>query len=428
MNICIVTYDMIPYAFTWGGCQRMYYLAKRLKEKGENVHIIAIRSAAYNTFGKEVFRDVIFTEPTPKDNPSTIKASKESIAKGMKKLLKDVAFQADKLFFNEIQAGNGIKAYHRFRKAKETIKDILQKNKYDVAIVSGPPFVVFDAIQIIRKKSPKTKIIMDYRDPWNFWHTGNPITTQREKHIQELADAIVCTNEHLCHDMAETFGIDSTKYHVMANGYADDVSITSIYTGSSPNQKSRFDVVYTGAIAFNGTIDSYRDTTKLIQALRELRDEGLSNICLTFVGAANPDTEEAICLKKELGESIRIIGHVPSDEAKQYVADADACLLLHTTNDASGKYLVSGKLYDYIQQKKYVISIASDESQHAEILNKYSIGLNSANKKDCIKLMLKTAYDQWIDGQFNSVYDNIDISEFSRASQVEKYVNLITNL
>lgn len=428
MNICIVTYDMVPYAFTWGGCQRMYYLAKRLKETGNNVQIIAIRRAAYNTFGKEVFEDAIFTEPTSKDNSSTTRTSKASKDTGLKRLLKNVAFHTDKLIFNEIQAGNGIKAYQRFRRAKETIKENVQKNQYDIAIVSGPPFVIFDAIPIIRKESPHTKIIMDYRDPWNFWHTGNPITTKREKHIQQLADAIVCTNEHLRRDMAAKFGIDSAKYHVMANGYADDVSMTSIHSGSSPNQKGRFDVVYTGAIAFNGTIDSYRDTTQIIQALRELRNEGLSNIRLTFVGATNPDTEEAICLKKELGDSIRIIGHVPSDEAKKYIAEADACLLLHTTNDASGKYLVNGKLYDYIQQKKFVLSIASNESQHAEILNKYGIGFNSTNIKDSIKQMLKTAYDQWFNGQFDSVYEDVDIGKFSRSAQMEKYINLITSL
>ena len=423
MKVLVVTYDMVPHAFTWGGCQRMYFLVKGLKESGADVRVVAMRSANYDTFGKDVFEDTIFTEPKPEikaGNTSEVVSNKST---GIKGIIRKVAFTGDTIIFNEIQAGNGIKAYQRFSIAKRTLIELATQQEFDIAIVSGPPFVVFDAIPLIRKHSPRTRIVMDYRDPWNFWHQGNVLTTYREKKIQRIADAIVCTNDALCADMSTKFRIPSNKYHVIANGYAEEKENASFELNDS-----RFEVVYTGSIAFNGVVDSYRDTSQLIVALRELINEGVNDVTLTFVGASNPNTDEAKSLKHEFGEAINIVGHVSSKEAKEYVAKGSACLLLHTTDDASGKYLISGKLYDYIQQKKYVLSIASKQSQHAALLEKYSIGINAENNKEDIKRMLLSARSLWKNHQLEIAYNNVDIHVFSRDTQIKKYIDLIKQL
>ena len=424
MRTLIVTYDMVPHAFTWGGCQRMYFLVKKLKALGIDTQVVAMRSASFNTFGKEVFEDTIFTEPKTEIKAGNSNGTAPNKSTGASGFIRKAAFIGDTFFFNEIQAGNGIKAYQRYRNAKGTLIKIVTQQKYDVAIVSGPPFVVFDAIPLIKKHSPGTRVVMDYRDPWNFWHMGNLLTTQREKRIQRIADTIVCTNDALCADMSVAFGIPSSKYHVIANGYAEDLEHLELPEISS----KRFEVVYTGAIAFNDVIDSYRDTSQLIAALRELINEGVNDITLTFVGASNPNTDESKSLKHEFGEAINIVGHVSSKEAKEYVAKGSACLLLHTTNDASGKYLINGKLYDYIQQKKYVLSIASKQSQHAALLKKYSIGINAENNKEDIKRMLLSARSLWKDHQLEIAYNNVDIHVFSRDTQIKKYIDLIKQL
>lgn len=423
MKVLVVTYDMVPHAFTWGGCQRMYFLVKGLKESGVDVRVVAMRSANYDTFGKDVFEDTIFTEPKPEikaGNTSEVVSNKLT---GIKGIIRKAAFTGDTIIFNEIQAGNGIKAYQRFSIAKRTLIELATQQEFDIAIVSGPPFVVFDAIPLIRKHSPRTRIVMDYRDPWNFWHQGNVLTTYREKKLQRIADAIVCTNDALCADMLTKFRIPSNKYHVIANGYAEEIENASFELNDS-----RFEVVYTGSIAFNGVVDSYRDTSQLIVALRELINEGVNDVTLTFVGASNPNTDEAKSLKHEFGEAINIVGHVSSKEAKEYVAKGSACLLLHTTDDASGKYLISGKLYDYIQQKKYVLSIASKQSQHAALLEKYSIGINAENNKEDIKRLLLSARSLWKDHQLEIAYNNVDIHVFSRDTQIKKYIDLIKQL
>jgi hypothetical protein len=52
--LLIVTYDMIPFSPTFGGCQRIYFLADFLADKGYEVHIIHVRGKQYGNFGNKI--------------------------------------------------------------------------------------------------------------------------------------------------------------------------------------------------------------------------------------------------------------------------------------------------------------------------------------------------------------------------------------
>lgn len=427
-NILIVTYDMIPYAFTWGGCQRMYYLAQRLIKEGSSVSVFALRAAKYNTFGKQLLPSVVFgNNPVTTDdnhvssNPVAVKS------KGVSGFLKKIAFKIDPLVFNEITPGNGIQAYNNYRKAKKKLKQQLVSEEYDVIIVSAPPFVVFDAIGLIRELKPQQKIVMDYRDPWNSWHTGNKLCERREKRQQNQANVIICTNQALCDDMAKKYGIERSKYHVVENGYMIDTAKneTNVIL-DLPHDK--MNIVYTGAIGFNPISDGYRDTVPLFEALDELVKIGLNNYRLVFVGEANSDIVYLNELKQKFSDNLFVVGKVDSDTAKEYVRQSDVCLLLHTAEDLSGKFLISGKAYDYIQNKKYMFSISRGDSQHSTILNTHGIGINVPNEKIAIMNGLKKLYKLWQKDKFESAYKNVDILKFSRDAQLSNYISIIENL
>lgn len=425
-KILIITYDMIPHAFTWGGCQRMYYLTKSLLAEGHDVKVIALRSAKYNTYGKEELKNVVFTEAIPKIREEVTMKEKGALQNVFKRTVKEAAFKLDALLFNEIQAGNGIQAFRRFRIAKSQIVDELKRTKYDVVLVSGPPFVVFNCIPLVKKVSPKSKLFMDYRDPWNLWHEGNYFCEKREQRFQRMADVIVCTNNSLCDDMSLKYGICRKKYYVIANGFIKD----SIHESESCRQilpRSKLNIVYTGAILFTEKIDGYRDTTKLLEAFGQIIGEGNSDIVLTFVGAGDPNNDYSNYLRKKFGENIKIIGQVSSTEANSYVEASDICLLLHTATDNSGKYLISGKAYDYIQKKKFILSIAKNNTQHSKILKEYGIGINVENDTNCIKEALLKCYLLWRRNELNQKYASIDVDSFSRKHQVKKYLELILN-
>ena len=60
-NILIITYDMIPYSGSWGGCQRVYYFAKELC-KTNNVFMISSKKNYYGNFGKDIPFEIYYIE------------------------------------------------------------------------------------------------------------------------------------------------------------------------------------------------------------------------------------------------------------------------------------------------------------------------------------------------------------------------------
>ena len=427
-QILIIVYDMLPYSKTWGGCQRMYFLAKELQNQGNKVKVIAFRRDKYNTYGKEPLKDVVFTEGheatiTPNSNVSrTTNGSEPDYPLWLKKII----YGLDNMFFNEIQKGNGIKSYIKYRRGRNALETILNENLFDVAIVSCPPFTLFNSVSLIKKLSPSTRVIMDYRDPWNSWHERNKYTAWREMRTQKKADMIVCTNQALCEDMSRKFRIPLESYRAFSNGFIKADSDSRII--STPEIKEGcMNIVYTGSVGFEKQSNDYRNTGRLMVAFEDVIKEGYP-IRLIFVGVKNPIGVEVMSLKEKFGDHLHAIGVVSNTVALAYVENSDACLLLHTSSDNSGKFLISGKAYDYIQKRKYILSIANDDSLHARIVHENKIGENAVNEVQPIKEMLIRSYEKWKNGILNDVYKNIQVEQFSRAIHIEKYIELIRSL
>lgn len=427
-NILLITYDMIPHSRTWGGCQRMYFLTKALREIGHDVTIIALRNAPYNDFGKEFAENTFF--PNVRNPYVALESNNQlcPVKRASRKTgrvimaIKKIAFKFDKLFFNEIKTGDGLLSFKEYITAKAKILEFVSKNNYDVVICSGPPFNVFRCIPQIRRLIPLSKIIMDYRDPWNSWHVGNKLTSAREAKYQNIADRIVCTNQSLCDDLSQRFGTDIKKFSVVANGYVG-VSKPCI------NRLSPIcTFVYAGSISFTPNRDGYRDTTQIINALTLLKDSGINNFIFKFVGATGNDDDYLKHIKSNLGEMIEIFPPVSPSDADKFIRESDICLLLHTSNDNSGKFLISGKAYDYIREKKYILSIGDKDGQHASIVNELGIGVHSVNETESILAAIKHCLALWEDGSIVSAYDNLDVDFFSRNQQIQQYIKLIENL
>lgn len=424
-KILFVVYDMLPYAYTWGGCQRMYFLAQKLISRGDFVKVIANNTSVYNDFGREKLPNVRFVHQ-PIEKKATVEGNKTESNIKRFGLLRVLYHQTDKFLFNEIIPGAGFRSFKKCKDGLKVIEEELSQESYDVAVVSAPPFNLFRHIKTIRKNSPQTKIIMDYRDPWNSWHSGNMITTLREKRLQKIADIIVCTNDALCDDMSQKFRINRNRYRTVANGFMGSVA-TAETSCVSYDRNDRMTITYTGSIGFGPHCEEYRDTHNLIAAIKELKAQGIADFKFVFVGVDtnNPDIA---AIKDSLGDLIEFVGVVSSSKAKEYSRNADACLVIHTANDNSGRFLISGKMYDYIQNKKYVISIGRSDCQHAIIVSKYNIGKNAENSAESIKSAIVECLHLWKTGNLKGDYDSFDVNTFSREYQIQRYIDIIEQL
>lgn len=410
-KILIITYDMIPYAKTWGGAQRIYYLSKTLKERNFDVEIFALNKDVYNTYGKEIIVKTMFA------NDGVIENNTNDLIKNKALKIKQIIKKIDRCLFNEIQPGKGFISYRKFLNSKTFFINNVYKKEYDAVIISCPPFVLLNYIKIIKNKHNKQpRIILDYRDPWNFWDLKNRILLKKEKKFHMMSDAIVCTNSNLCLDMSRLFKLNQKKYYCIGNGYSGEIC------NSINSKNDKFTIVYSGTITLPFG-NNYRNAINILRAYNELIEDGYK-IKLLFVGA---DVNDKINDEGILKHTI-IYGKVNENIANDYISKSDACLLIHTANDNSKKYIISGKIYDYIKNKKYIISISDNSSLHSNIINEYKIGINVENRVEDIKRALINAYDLWLRGEIYKNYEELDINKFSRECENEKYVKLLMEL
>lgn len=427
-KILVITYDMIPYALTWGGSQRMYYLARALQDKGIDTTVFALRSSDYNDYGKQLIKNTVFTDKMKKHIVSNYTdLSYKNLNNKIKRIIKKTLGIVDSLIFNEIQRGNGIKAYLKYCKSKRVIKRAIRKEAYDLAIVSAPPFVLFNYVKVLRHLNVK-KIVMDYRDPWNLWHDGYSIPSALEKQLQHMSDYIVCTNKQICIDMSKKYKVDRNKYFVVSNGYSMEYPSLEDCNNTELSNNT-FNIVYTGSIVFDPSDSDYRNPTIFLKAIKTILERGITNFQVTFVGANMADIKIIKRIESELSNHVRIIGVVNNVLAKAYIQKADMCLLMHTTNDCSGNYLVSGKLYDYIQMKKFVLSIGPQNILHDRIISENKIGIHVENNIEELINGITKCYRLWEKGDLNNNgYNDLNVELFSRERQMNNYVDFIKRI
>ena len=443
MKILIITYDMIPYSPTWGGAQRMYYLAETLLSQGNEVNIICCERKMYGWFGHTLNAKLVPVEykgilikskvaDKKYENKSELPSKKEIIVNYAKSLIKKkgIVYKTfnfcDRIIYNEPNFMTGYIASNWADRSWNKIHNVLTNNMYDAVLLSGPPFGFWKIIKRI-KTLVNCPIILDYRDPWNLWKKGSIFTKYKERKYLKYSDMVVFTNNRLRNDMIKEFHLERKKTEVVTNGYADENwNFSEKKFDNLQNNSDRLKIAYVGSITFDKTQNTYRDPSIFLRALEYVLSEGY-NIEMVFVGVNDVNSPEVQLLKKKFGDDrIKFYGFIESKSSVKYMLEADALLLLHNSNDQSGKYIVSGKLYDYIKARKYILYIGNDDDTHQEIINSNNLGKTVKNNVNDIE---ETLIKLCIMKKNNSLTINdIDTTKYSRSYQNDSYINIIRKL
>lgn len=441
-RVLVITYNMIPYAGTWGGCQRMFYLTEKLWRDGFEIFLVTCKKQNMGDFGKKIHCNFLALDVKNKLAQKYLYRKKnlfkEKIASKQldffskfRNFIKNNSFLIkllriyDNLRYNEPDVISGFISSCWCKENRNTIIDIIDQKRIDCIIVSAPPFGMFSLIPFIRNMRPDVKIIADYRDPWNLWKKGNYFIQKREKEILEKSDIITCTNKNAQNALCDEFHINPSKVRVVRNGYAEKDWIDSDWFHSAQNEQ--FTIIYTGAISFQK--NEYRDVNFFLDALCRLKREG-RKIKIIFVGINPSQTDLDNAYIKELGSSLETVKPMPNCDAIKYVNNADVALLVHTAKDNSGKYIVSGKMYDYMRCKIPIFSIGRKDGAHSQMIHELNLGINVENNIDDIYCALVKLYTYWekreLEKKFNYEYID-DISLYSRDKQNEIFESIILN-
>ena len=99
----------------------------------------------------------------------------------------------------------------------------------------------------------------------------------------------------------------------------------------------------------------------------------------------------------------------------------------HDGSDCSGKYLISGKFYDYIRSGRVIWHIGAPDSLMSGWIERYRLGIACANDPASLDSTLRTLLDLWRDGKLDSLRSCPVKSarRFSREYQNRRYLNFI---
>jgi glycosyltransferase involved in cell wall biosynthesis len=183
---------------------------------------------------------------------------------------------------------------------------------------------------------------------------ANAIDKRLQQKVVNACDKLIVVSKY-----SETVQIDADKITIIPNGYdyAD-------FLGKHPSQPKVFTITYTGTIAKN------YPTKALINAIVGLPKN--IKYLLRFVGKI--DAEIAEHIKTEIGENVEFINFVPHAHAIDLMLSSSVLLLI-IPDDVDNKFILTGKLFEYLRSMKPILILGPSDSVAADICQDVGSGI-----------------------------------------------------
>jgi glycosyltransferase involved in cell wall biosynthesis len=270
---------------------------------------------------------------------------------------------------------------------------LLKKEKIDAIVTTGPPHSIHLIGLELKKRFP-IKWVADFRDPWSNWDVLDQLKLSKksrnshvrlEKHVLENADEVITVSPGLKKDL-EILG--ATDVELITNGWDLELDGTSGY----PNKFQ---------IAHVGLLNRGRNPEALWEVLQELADENIEfkeNLVVSLSGTIEEDVLKSIENYSHVHEKMVNRGYLPHQEVtKVYQNSALLLLLINDTNNA--RWILPGKMYEYMAYNKPILAFGSPESDASSILEEAGfMGCLAYAQKDIIKDIVLREYNAFLSG------------------------------
>jgi len=181
------------------------------------------------------------------------------------------------------------------------------------------------------------------------------------------------------------------------------------------------------SISHIGSLYPERNPKFLWDSIEELFEGSFKkDLQINFIG----NTSEKI--KKELSRRkfhnhVRFYDYVDYNRALELMCSSQALLMIEV-NDEESSYAIPGKLFDYLNSKRPIISIGPNISEVSEILNNTNSGkfFNYHDKRN-LKLYINQLYKSYKNGT-NIISDKSKIDMFKRINLTKKLSEVIVTV
>ncbi|MGQ9631416.1 MAG: glycosyltransferase family 4 protein, partial [bacterium] len=220
-------------------------------------------------------------------------------------------------------------------------------------------------------------LIIDVRDSW----VGNPYFEPRssirkyiektmERKIAEKAERIIVVTEEAKDLFVRKYPyLPNSKFMVLPNGFDEEDFMAESHEATVNIDDKKLNMVYTG----NLNVDGGRTPVYLLNAIKELRDEGKAeDLKIFFIGLIHEDYKKTIN-RLSLRDVVECIDSVPHNECIKYILKADVCISI-TSYREGAETTIPGKIYEYIRAGKIIFSLSEKDAAVMKLIQENDLG------------------------------------------------------
>lgn len=294
---------------------------------------------------------------------------------------------------------------------------LIEKHEIGTVITTGPPHSTHLTGLKIKEKY-NIKWIADFRDPWsNIQYKSFLYQTRWAQNIDFRYERRVlerCDNALLAVDERNRFEkihphVGREKIFFLPNGFDE-----SDFAGKTSVWPSDLVITYTGTLAVNYPTDG------LLKALLMLKSR--APFTIRFVGKTDEKTRELF--RYTLGERAIFYDHVKHEESVEFLMSSSVLLLINADVKGS-KYLLHGKIFEYLASRKPILLLGPVDGTAAHLIKCADAGAAfDYNDAEGIKNFLL----QQVQNRMKNIYPNPDrdvIKQFSRRCLTQKLSEII---
>ncbi|MDF5721137.1 MAG: glycosyltransferase family 4 protein [Rhizonema sp. PD37] len=194
-------------------------------------------------------------------------------------------------------------------------------------------------------------------------------------------DVLACVSETLKEILIRDFNIPSEKIVLVPNAVDTD------FIDPKRHQQKR---IFTGfTIGFVGSLYAWAGLDLLLDAMSELRDQGL-DLSLVVVGdGAMKDIWKNHAQQLGLSSYVAFIGQVPWSDVPQYISGFDVGYSGQVPLQMGKMYLSPMKLYEYMAMAKPVVASAFEDAQRLVFEGKTGFLFRPGDKDDLKRALVE---------------------------------------
>lgn len=293
-----------------------------------------------------------------------------------------------------------------FKKANE----IITKESIENVVVTAPPHIFSYYATILKSENPHINLIVDYRDPWNYFtpYTLEKLKSfktkekslQMETQVVTMANHIFCVTQDMTNNLKNLYPQCSQKISTLYNGFDEDD-----YKDMKRNEREEGNSI---TILYAGAFESGRKEAIILiaQALEEIDEDLLKNFKIILYSNINATSFLQSKYYKIINKYFEFNGFISQKEVIEKINECDVCLSI---NSADNVHAFGTKIFDYMALGKSIWHI-SNGGELYELLHNNNQIVSNYEIKSTIKAIESILKNKNLNNESQLNYNEFSIN------------------